>query len=79
MNAYPYDLHIHSCLSPCGDNDMTPNNIAGMAALAGLGVAIDATTEAQRPDFLRPGREAELAVTLAALRERHLATPTSLR
>ena len=30
------DLHIHSCLSPCGDNDMTPNNIAGMAALKGL-------------------------------------------
>lgn len=50
-----------------------------MAALAGLGVAIDATTEAQRPDFLRPGREAELETTMAALRERHLATPTSLR
>ena len=31
-----YDLHIHSCLSPCADNDMTPGNIAGMAHLAGL-------------------------------------------
>ncbi len=31
-----YDFHIHSCLSPCGDNDMTPNNIAGMAFLNGL-------------------------------------------
>lgn len=31
-----YDLHIHSCLSPCGDVDMTPNNIAGMAMLNGL-------------------------------------------
>ena len=31
-----YDLHIHSCLSPCGDDDMTPANIAGMAALKGL-------------------------------------------
>ncbi len=30
------DLHIHSCLSPCGDADMTPNNIANMAALKGL-------------------------------------------
>ncbi len=29
------DLHIHSCLSPCGDNDMTPNNLANMAALSG--------------------------------------------
>ena len=25
------DLHIHSCLSPCADDDMTPCNIAGMA------------------------------------------------
>ena len=33
-----YDLHIHSCLSPCGDDDMTPCNIAGMAALIGLDV-----------------------------------------
>ena len=36
MTRYYYDLHIHSCLSPCADNDMTPNNIAGMAALKGL-------------------------------------------
>lgn len=36
MSAYFYDLHIHSCLSPCADDDMTPNNIAGMAALKGL-------------------------------------------
>lgn len=36
MKPYCYDLHLHSCLSPCGDNDMTPNNIAGMAVLAGL-------------------------------------------
>lgn len=33
-----YDLHIHSCLSPCGSDDMTPYNIAGMAALKGLDV-----------------------------------------
>ena len=33
---YYYDLHLHSCLSPCGDMDMTPNNITGMAALLGL-------------------------------------------
>ena len=36
MTPYYYDLHIHSCLSPCADNDMTPNNIAGMAVLKGL-------------------------------------------
>ena len=38
MNDYFYDLHIHSCLSPCGDDDMTPNNIANMGSLLGLGV-----------------------------------------
>lgn len=36
MTDLTYDLHIHSCLSPCGDDDMTPSNIAGMAALKGL-------------------------------------------
>lgn len=36
MTAYSYDLHIHSCLSPCADDDMTPANIAGMAVLNGL-------------------------------------------
>ncbi len=36
MSRYYYDLHIHSCLSPCGDNDNTPNNIVGMGVLNGL-------------------------------------------
>jgi len=34
MKLY-YDLHIHSCLSPCGDNDMTPYNLVNMARLFG--------------------------------------------
>lgn len=38
MNRYYYDLHVHSCLSPCADNDNTPNNIAGMATLCGLNI-----------------------------------------
>ena len=33
-----YDLHIHSCLSPCGDDEMTPANIVGMASLKGLNI-----------------------------------------
>ena len=36
MKEYACDLHVHSCLSPCGDEDMTPGNIAGMASLNGL-------------------------------------------
>lgn len=30
------DLHIHSCLSPCADMEMTPNNLVNMAYLKGL-------------------------------------------
>ena len=30
------DFHIHTALSPCGDEDMTPNNIVNMAMLNGL-------------------------------------------
>lgn len=31
-----YDFHIHSALSPCADDDMTPNNIINMALLKNL-------------------------------------------
>lgn len=34
MRIY-YDLHLHSCLSPCGSDDMTPVNIVNMALLLG--------------------------------------------
>lgn len=37
MKAY-YDLHIHSCLSPCADDDMTPQNIVNMAYIKGLDI-----------------------------------------
>ncbi len=36
MALFTYDLHVHSCLSPCGDDEMTPCNIAGMAFIAGV-------------------------------------------
>lgn len=35
MGLY-YDFHIHSCLSACADDDMTPHNICAMARLKGL-------------------------------------------
>lgn len=38
LHPFSYDLHIHSALSPCGDNDMTPGNIVGMSALKELSV-----------------------------------------
>lgn len=38
MVPLSYDLHLHSCLSPCGDMDMTPGNIVGMAVVKQLDV-----------------------------------------
>jgi PHP family Zn ribbon phosphoesterase len=30
-----YDLHLHSCLSPCGDNEMTPFNLVNTMKVFG--------------------------------------------
>lgn len=38
MKKYYYDLHIHSCLSPCGDDQSTPDSILGMGELNGLNI-----------------------------------------
>lgn len=38
MKRFYYDLHIHSALSPCSDNDMSPNNIVNMSLLKGLDI-----------------------------------------
>ena len=59
MMNLTYDLHVHSCLSPCGDDDMTPANIAGMAALKGLdAVALtDHNTCRNCPAFLAAAEE----------------------
>lgn len=37
MKLY-YDLHLHSCLSPCGDNEMTPFNLVNMAKILGFDI-----------------------------------------
>ena len=36
MDSVTYDFHLHSCLSPCADDDCTPANLAGICHLAGL-------------------------------------------
>ena len=35
---FAVDFHIHTALSPCGDEDMTPNNIVNMCLLKGLDI-----------------------------------------
>lgn len=38
MPGFLCDLHIHSCLSPCGDEEMTPYNLVNMAKVMGLDI-----------------------------------------
>ena len=58
MLAY-CDLHIHSCLSPCGDDDMTPWNLVGMAKVKGLDVIAltDHNAAFNIPAAMAAGRE----------------------
>lgn len=59
-----YDFHLHSCLSPCGDNDMTPYNLVNMAKL--LGYDIIALTDHNSclncPAAIKAGEEAGITV-----------------
>ena len=59
MKSYYYDLHMHSCLSPCADDDNTPANIAGMATLAGLEIVAltDHNTTANCPAFFEAAKK----------------------
>lgn len=64
MARYYYDLHLHSCLSPCGDMDMTPNNLVNMAKLLGLDVIAltDHNTSLNCEAAMKVGEEAGLLV-----------------
>ena len=66
MKVY-YDLHMHSCLSPCGADDMTPNNLVNMAALAGLQViaVADHNTTKNVPAAMEVGKAAGVLVVPA--------------
>ena len=59
MSLYYCDLHIHSCLSPCGDEDMTPGNIIGMAVLNGLNIVAltDHNSVKNCPSFFKFAKE----------------------
>lgn len=58
MSRFYYDLHVHSCLSPCGDADNTPNNLAGMAFLNGVRIMAltDHNTSRNCPAFFEAAR-----------------------
>ena len=62
-----YDLHMHSCLSPCGADDMTPNNLVNMAVLAGLQViaVADHNTTRNVPAAIKVGAQVGVLVVPA--------------
>ena len=76
---YYYDFHIHSCLSPCSDDEMTPHSIAGMSYINGLDIIavadhnsarnIRAVSEAAKEYgvLVVPGIEAETAENIHML------------
>lgn len=59
-----YDFHMHSCLSPCGDNDMTPQNIVNMSKIMGYDVIAltDHNTSRNCPAVMKAGENAGLLV-----------------
>lgn len=63
MRAF-YDLHLHSCLSPCGDDDMTPCNMVNMAKLLGYDIIAltDHNTCRNTPAAVQAGEAAGLVV-----------------
>lgn len=63
MSAF-CDLHLHSCLSPCADDDMTPWNMVGMAKIKGLDViaVTDHNAVLNAEDAIAAGQEYGVAV-----------------
>ena len=67
MQPVYYDLHIHSALSPCANDDMTPNDIVGMAILNGLDMIavtdhnafsnVESVIKAAQAAYIKTGKE----------------------
>jgi 3',5'-nucleoside bisphosphate phosphatase len=58
------DLHIHSALSACADDDMTPNNILNMAVIKGLDViaVCDHNSCKQQPAIAKAAKDQPIQV-----------------
>lgn len=59
MSKLFYDFHVHSCLSPCAEDDMTPGNIVGMALVKNLDIVAltDHNTCKNVPAFMEIAKE----------------------
>ena len=62
------DLHIHSCLSPCASDDMTPANICAMAYLKGLqAIAVTDHNTARNLPYVKEAADAYGLILLPGL------------
>ena len=61
MKQYLADLHIHTCLSPCGSLEMSPSEIVRRSLAKGLdAIAItDHNTTLQCPEISIPKRDSD--------------------
>lgn len=66
------DLHVHSCLSPCGDREMTPYNLVQMAKL--LGYDMLALTDHQSCRNCKSAMEVGASVSLTVVPGMELCT-----
>lgn len=68
MNLYRADLHMHTCLSPCGSLDMSPTVIVETALARGLDIiaVTDHNSTLQCPEIQKLGAEAGLTVFAGA-------------
>lgn len=68
MNLYRADLHIHTCLSPCGSLEMSPTVIVETALTRGLDIiaVTDHNSTLQCPEIQKLGAEAGLTVFAGA-------------
>jgi hypothetical protein len=63
LKPYLMDLHIHTCLSPCGESDMVPTRIVSRARQLGLDAI--AVCDHNASENVHPVRAAGLAQGLA--------------
>mgnify|MGYP000565093878 CR=1 FL=1 len=68
MKEFRVDLHLHTCLSPCGSLDMSPTVIVETALARGLDIIAitDHNTTLQCPEIQSLGAEAGLTVLAGA-------------
>ncbi|MEW5814933.1 MAG: PHP domain-containing protein [Spirochaetota bacterium] len=68
LKNYRLDLHIHTCLSPCGDNSMVPGTIISHAKMKNLdGIGISDHNSAENVSAVQEAAERERLIVLGGI------------